>query len=117
MVISMVLNRNQKRTPYKYLSVYDDGLITEYVQDHWTERTKEHGPFAVFDNIENARLFIERPHRDNDPDVYYFNCEYEESVEVDLYCFRNRGIKTLVNIKLPKGTQLADKVKITTPLH
>ena len=108
-------SRNIKRIAGRYLSVFDDGKITEYVKDHWTIRTSNHGPFAVFDTIRNAKIFMGRLGGENDKDVYYFNCEYEESTEEDLYFLRHYQVwKRMINIRLPKGTKLADKVKITT---
>lgn len=115
MIHSKSDSHNKKRKPHKYFSVFDDGLVTKYKKFEWTERTSQHGPFAVFDTLRNAKFFMRRMGGDNDKDVYYFNCEYEESVQKDLfYIISLRDHGRMSKVRLPKGTQLADKVKITT---
>jgi len=97
----------------KYQSASLLGKNTNYELKKWTERTEGNGPFAVFDGIKNAKLFIRRLKAILGI-FSVFKCKYKKSKEKVLYYVSMLGNKKINNglDKLPEGTILADRVKI-----
>ena len=92
----------------KMISAFSDGHKTEYKLGEWVDRPFQCGPLAVFDNIYNAHMSIPSLSRKG-TSKFAFVCEYVVSEEAEVYTKYYHPIFTM---GLPKGTKLADKVKL-----
>lgn len=80
-----------------------------YKQGEWIDRREDWGPYTVFETLENAEAEYSGGGR-----YQIWECDYVPSP--DLFVWTARCTFVLRNVPLedlPKGTQLADRVKLT----
>jgi len=90
-----------------YRSAFTDGNVVNYFLGEWIEKPKKCGPLAVFDTIEHVNQFLWYGGGYNNQKI--FKCKYIKSKETYLYTMRPFISSRFI---LPKGTCLADKVKL-----
>ena len=95
----------KSRTVYESCYAPTPGTI-QYPIRKWVGPQGRCGPLAVFDTLENARLFIKVYHVSR---AGVWECEYIPSNYQVLWVV---GVENLIRPYCPVGTQFADKVRI-----
>ncbi|KKM61867.1 hypothetical protein LCGC14_1527360 [marine sediment metagenome] len=91
----------------KLISAFFSGRDVKYKIGGWTKKPKKCGPLAIFDSFDAAVCFFEDYTLANRK---FYLCKYKESEEKHLYLRIGDGF--LRKFDLPKGTILANKVKL-----
>lgn len=98
----------------KLLSATNYGTVTEYFLNSYVERASSNGPFAVFNNLMQARAFMTTSLYLIQNNYQIYECKIIKSKEDCVY--RQRGGIIPID-QLPMGTILADAVKLTKLIY
>jgi hypothetical protein len=105
-----VLRERLNKTLHSYC--YSDGDELQYIKDKWIERRDGWGPLCVFDSLRAADDFVKKDNNHYFPtNIKIYMCCITESFDTNIWKKYKSGIQEW-NWPLPKGTILADQVKI-----
>jgi len=99
---------NQKGDKFSLLTT-DPEMMVEYLPQEWVAPRAGYGPLLCFDSLENAKKFFGEVFDDRFKRWEIWECEIVKSEDKEVW---NKERYELLRT-LPRGTILADKVKLT----